>query len=292
MAIILARDGEVRLRLPKVDEKSDGTLWFRGMPLLAISDPKEKERVKQLVKAQKYNEIPKRHFARMGENPENVWVGDAEEWYSRPDVIAAERKKRAEEAKQVTIYLSSRGWGDFSGVEWSGDITRPKSEILKECRSLLESGTDVDNRNQPDDEIIVKIEQAKNNYSAKIAKMQEEAKAIEEREARRKECSMTTRLEKVKDEGGITTTAHHTVTLPTGESFKFTDRNIFDFGRVINPEYEIAPGKKGGLRDGDNWTTFVNGDGWIIVRPLTAAEKAAMNYVTEFGYHANCRIRM
>jgi hypothetical protein len=71
---------------------------------------------------------------------------------------------------------------------------------------------------------------------------------------------MDTALETITDEGGETKIAHHTVTLPNGSQFRFADRNVFDFGRVINPDYEIAPGIRGGLRNGDVWETFISGE--------------------------------
>ena len=49
----------------------------------------------------------------------------------------------------MKIYLSSRGWGDYSPLNWTGDITRPDADILAECKDLLINGCDVDKRNNP-----------------------------------------------------------------------------------------------------------------------------------------------
>lgn len=89
-------------------------------------------------------------------------------------VIAKE--KAAIQAKTVTIHLSTRGWGDYSSLEWSGDITRADAEILAECRELLTNGYDVDKPNQTDDELAVKIKAAREKWAGK-----------EEREQKRSE---------------------------------------------------------------------------------------------------------
>lgn len=45
-----------------------------------------------------------------------------------------------------------------------------------------------------------------------------------------------------EDEDGKTTCYHYKIThIESGRVFKFSDRNVFDAGRCINPEYEIHP---------------------------------------------------
>lgn len=66
----------------------------------------------------------------------------------------------------VRIFLSSRGWGDYSSCEWTGDITRPDAEILQECRHELESGYDVDMPNQTNEEILKAIHEARERWTA------------------------------------------------------------------------------------------------------------------------------
>lgn len=73
-------------------------------------------------------------------------------------------------ARTVTIYLSSRGWGDFSAAEWTGDITRPDAEILAECRDRLSRGDDIDQPNQGDEEILDKIRKAREDWEAAPAR--------------------------------------------------------------------------------------------------------------------------
>ena len=64
-------------------------------------------------------------------------------------------------ANTISIYLSSRGRGDYSALEWTGDQRRPDAEILAECKRLLATGSDVDERNQTADEIVAKITAAR-----------------------------------------------------------------------------------------------------------------------------------
>ena len=46
--------------------------------------------------------------------------------------------------------------------------------------------------------------------------------------------SVETKEHKIQDEGGWTKEYEHTVLMPSGRKYVFTDRNVFDFGRVIS----------------------------------------------------------
>lgn len=85
-------------------------------------------------------------------------------------IHAAQAAQDAIAARTVKIYLSSRGWGDYSSCEWVGDITRPDAEILAECRAALTSGYDVDQPNQSDEELLGKIAQARADWEAAPAR--------------------------------------------------------------------------------------------------------------------------
>ena len=61
--------------------------------------------------------------------------------------------------RQIKVYLSSCGWGDYSPVEWTGSSKTPKDTFLAEARRLL-SGGDADNPNQTDDELMAAFEKA------------------------------------------------------------------------------------------------------------------------------------
>lgn len=78
----------------------------------------------------------------------------AEHTTQTPEEIVAQQEQAR---RQVTIYLSSRGWGDYSPVEWTGDITRPDAELLAECRERLAQANDVDQPNQSEADLLAKI---------------------------------------------------------------------------------------------------------------------------------------
>ena len=186
----VVRGNEVKLVLPgpSIAQKADGTLWMSGNPILGITDAAEKTRCANLVRAGKVDQVPVEYFVRLGDNPNGLWAGDDAAWENHPAKIginAADAEKRDLAARIVTIYLSSRGWGDYSSCEWTGDITRPDAEILAECKHLLTTGYDVDQHNQPDDEIMAKIAKSRANWeSAPARKVAREAG--EEEDIRRK----------------------------------------------------------------------------------------------------------
>ena len=99
------------------------------------------------------------------------------------------------------------------------------------------------------------------------------------------------------DEGGKTKEYVHTITFHNGEQLTFTERNVFDFGIVINPAYSVLPeSKPGGLCLNNNgtyqWHEFIDGKGWFPVRELTENEKTALKYLQAFGKLSGCNIRM
>ena len=184
--LVVVRDGEIKLRfaMSSVQVKTDGTLWVGGNPILGVEDPTEKKRIKALTKKRQYDQIPDKYFTRLGDNPNGLWAGSDEEWDKHPAKVEADRKaaekaaeKAAKDAKTVTIYLSSRGWGDYSSCEWRGDITRPDAEILAECKDLLSTEHDVDRPDQSDKELLDMITKAREKWeTAPARKAAREAK--------------------------------------------------------------------------------------------------------------------
>ena len=168
--IRIVRGAEVKISLPAstVTEKSNGSLWAHGMPILGITDKSISTKMAALVRAGKTEKIPAKYFTRLGDNQNGLWAGDDEAWATHPAKIATDKAaaiKATEDAKTVKIYLSSRGWGDYSPCEWIGDITRPDTEILAECKHLLATQHDVDQRtNQSDADLLTKIDQARDNW--------------------------------------------------------------------------------------------------------------------------------
>ena len=178
----VVRNNKKVLTLPghMVTIKTDGTIWSGENPLLGIDDPEEKKRVLTLVNAKKFKDIPEKYYTRMGDNPNGLWAGDDKEWENHPVKLAQDKaaaEKAAEQKKMVKIYLSSRGWGDYSACTWYGDITRPDAEILAECLKRLESEYDVDQPNQTDEEILAKIHATREKWSGKADREKAFAKA-------------------------------------------------------------------------------------------------------------------
>ena len=164
----IVRNNDVKMELPgpSIETKADGTLWMSGNPILGITDPKEIKRIAALAKARKYNQIPIIYFTRLGDNPNGLWAGTDTEWAKHPAKAEQDRKtaeKAAKQTKQVRIYLSSRGWGDYSSCEWVGDITRTNDVILAECKNLL-TQIDVDKPNQSDEELVGRIRKARADW--------------------------------------------------------------------------------------------------------------------------------
>ena len=99
----------------------------------------------------------------------------------------------------------------------------------------------------------------------------------------------------IYDEGGKTKVYQHCFRIG-GSTLSFTERNVFDFGIVINPDYEIIPGESGGIairKDGVlQWHTFSSDNGWIPVRPLTEHEKICWTIIAKYGKFAGSSIRM
>ena len=97
------------------------------------------------------------------------------EWAKTEGVAILKSQKEADDEKerrQIKVYLSSRGWGDYSGVEWEGDVNIPNEQILEESKKLLKSQHDVDLSNQTDAEILAKIVEAKTKWNKQNSESQ------------------------------------------------------------------------------------------------------------------------
>jgi hypothetical protein len=94
----------------------------------------------------------------------------------------------------------------------------------------------------------------------------------------------------ITDEGGKTMMYEHIVTVD-GKKFVFTERSLFDVGRVINP-------KRGGLISRDSETgkyyreKFNDANGWNRVEDLDEDEARAYEIVLKYGKYAGTGIRM
>jgi len=181
--IVMVRNGEVKLTLPEnlLRTETDGTIWKKEMPLLVCPDGMNKNELSDLVKSKKFDQIPADCFLKMGENAHGAMLLTAQDWANHPLKKQKEAEQADLEAKQVKIYLSSRGWGDYSAVEWVGDITRPDSEIFAECKAALENAYDVDEPNQTDADLLDKISNARAKWQKNIKEKPDREKAESER---------------------------------------------------------------------------------------------------------------
>ena len=90
--VVCRRDGNVMLRVPRAEVRTDGTVWLQGMPILDGSavGALPKSEAADLVRAKAWDKIPAAMYARMGINPSGLeLVDDAAD-------IAAARKTAAE----------------------------------------------------------------------------------------------------------------------------------------------------------------------------------------------------
>jgi hypothetical protein len=119
-----------------------------------------------------------------------------------------------------------------------------------------------------------------------IKKRTEEEKVRIESRKKEKESMILTIIKKGKDNTGDGVDYYANVELEdviTHEKLKFVCRNIFDFGYVVNPDYEIAKGKKGGIENNGMWQTFQEKGCWKDVRALTDFEKKCLDYLYKFS---------
>lgn len=114
-------------------------------------------------------------------------------------------------------------------------------------------------------------------------KIEEERKRKEEIEKKRKSLIIEVISKGKEYNEDVDFYAKVKLTSPeTGESLSFICRNIFDAGYVINPDYEIVKGERGGIAVKGYWEIFESGKGWYPVRELTEFEKKCIDYLNEF----------
>ena len=95
-------------------------------------------------------------------------------------VAAARTSKPRETKPQLRIYLSSRGWGDYSSLAWVGSADTPDATILAECKTLFDTEYDVDMAYE-EGRVKAAIAQAKAEYHKKAgarAEAEKQAQAV------------------------------------------------------------------------------------------------------------------
>lgn len=301
--------GKETLRVP-AETRADGTLWAfpnsKPCPILLLSHLPDAAELKQkylvAIKAGNLAAIAPEHIASLGQiGPFLVETAETHDSRMRPVWRAEAEAREREEAQTIEVYVSSRGWGDYAGITWRGPADRPTSEIAAECRALMAASNDVDEINQSDAALAEKIEKAKAVSVEKIAALKTLDEKKKTASAQRETDLAGLEVEEVEghetDEGGKTKTYRITVKI-NGREWVFIDRNVFDFGRCVNPAYAIAPGHEdGGLgvmgKDGGAyWEDFFDGKGWDKVRDMEPDEARAFAAVVRYFGHATSSIRM
>ena len=164
--VIVLRDGvqklncraDIRAGIPWVWSPAAGRdcAIINNDRLVSLAIPKTE--IAERMKTGKLTDQDMLCAMRMGDNGNGVEVLTLDEYNSR---TAGDRAAKAEIEKYTkTIHLSSRGWGDYSPVEWVGDVRRPDTEIIAECRTRLDNSYDIDAR-PTDAEIAEKIASAR-----------------------------------------------------------------------------------------------------------------------------------
>lgn len=134
--------------------------------------------------------------------------------------------------------------------------------------------------------------------AARVA-AKEEAERKAEEEYQREKAELLSQVDSweiaektISDEGGKTKMYTHTFRIG-GEILTYTERNVFDFGVVVNPAYSIVDGITGGiaLRRNDA-LCWVGGDNWDSIRELTPAETVCITIINKYGKFAGHWVRM
>jgi hypothetical protein len=122
--LLVIRNGEIKLRLPKWEQRPDGTLWVTGSPLLdkdAAGAPPLEE-LKRLTNEKRYSEIPAACFLKRGESPTGALVLTEAEWEAHPSNTAAAAAEAAFQARYAAQIKEARRTGKPVVIEtWMTD---------------------------------------------------------------------------------------------------------------------------------------------------------------------------
>lgn len=214
-----------------------------------------------------------------------------------------DKQKELHDAEYNAI-LSGKKTLDYyheEGEHCSGDVVYGISaEVVRDlhCGRYIDGfGTVIDYELQGSDISVMKkhYEEWSKQQAAIKAERERKIKEFEEEKAKMlKGVQWDIEEHSLCDEGGNTKYYIHTITI-NDETYVFQERNIFDFGRVINPCYSISPGIESGgimLRDDDGYYwSHSKGDKAIRIT-VTDTELHAYQIVAKYGKFVKAGIRM
>lgn len=187
------------------------------------------------------------------------------------------------------------------GEYCSGDVVYGISaEVVRDlhCGRYIDGfGTVIDYELQGSDISVMKkhYEEWSKQQTAIKAEREKKIKEFEEEKAKMlKGVQWDIEEHSLCDEGGSTKYYIHTITI-NNETYVFQERNIFDFGRVINPCYSISPGIESGgimLRDDDGYYWYHSKGDKAIRITVTDTELHAYQIVAKYGKFVKAGIRM
>ena len=70
------------------------------------------------------------------------------------------------EANTIKVFISTIGWGDYGCLYWEGDGRKSDSEIITECRELIEKTDDIDIK-PTDQQLKAEIDKARQKKQKK-----------------------------------------------------------------------------------------------------------------------------
>ena len=172
----------------------------------------------------------------------------------RPQLVEQQNAERETLKHTIEVYLSSRGWGDYSPATVKIDTRKPEAEWIKTARHALDIENDVDEKNMTDDEILSKINAVIKERDEKAARKLQREQKRKEREERRTLYTVTTHKTVQAwgdEERGDDGFWDATVTDSAGYSTRVIIRNVFDFGYYGYPQR--FSGTENALLE-DKWT--------------------------------------
>lgn len=226
----------------------------------------------------------------------------AEEQAQDERLLAEMRRKEAELATQIPaghIRVDYKMHSSYDGGDWAdysaqGVPVRWDEITLHGWASAIRPGAGAAFEKVPVASISPeRLSEVRSRYEAKQAQKEaQDAATRKERDAQdarkadlqaKLSCRVIQRGSRPGEDGRDPYALVELTSAATGETLRFSCRNVFDFGYVVNPAYSITPGREpGGMANDGQWMDFKAGDGWVPVRPLTETETLALQYLYEF----------